>query len=240
MNISWLFDVDGVLCDPSERINPEFEKWFLDWSADKNIYLVTGSERSKTIAQIGSKIVSNAKISFHCLGNSMWIGNQEYIGNEFTLLDEERAWLENFIQHESKYTNKTHQHIMLRTGSINISVLGRAANTEQRAHYKAWDDINQERSHLVETFVSKFPRFEGFVGGDISIDVCLKGAGKSQVLKYMPDDPVYFFADRIHDNGVDKELADVCLKSSHNKAFQVRGYLNTQNLLMKSTTYDEI
>ena len=49
--IAWVFDVDGVLCDTGTTISEEFKQCFLDWSHDKCFFLVTGSEKEKTINQ---------------------------------------------------------------------------------------------------------------------------------------------------------------------------------------------
>ena len=81
---TYVFDVDGVLCDINCNINPEFRDWFIDWSKDKEYYIVTGGERQSTINQVGIEIVNNAKTQFHCMGNHVFIEGREYKLNQFT------------------------------------------------------------------------------------------------------------------------------------------------------------
>ena len=70
-----------------------------------------------------------------------------------------------------------------KTGSFNFSVVGRNANEEQREQYKIYDNEKQERLNIRESSKQKFPRFDVFIGGDISIDICLRGAHKGQVIE---------------------------------------------------------
>ena len=56
--IKYIFDVDGVLCDTSQRIDKEFSQNFQEWAEDKEYYLITGSHREKTIDQIGPEILN--------------------------------------------------------------------------------------------------------------------------------------------------------------------------------------
>jgi len=76
---TWLFDVDGVLCNTNEKIDPEFHDWFVDWSKDKEYYIVTGGERLSTVNQIGLEILNNAKIQFHCMGNRYLYQSQHFL-----------------------------------------------------------------------------------------------------------------------------------------------------------------
>ena len=39
---------------------------------DKNVFIVTGSDRAKTVEQIGHEIVDNCTMVFKCAGNSVW------------------------------------------------------------------------------------------------------------------------------------------------------------------------
>ena len=51
--MKYIFDVDGVLCDTGEIIDPEFRAWFIEWSKDKEYYILTGGKREATMKQIG-------------------------------------------------------------------------------------------------------------------------------------------------------------------------------------------
>ena len=66
------FDVDGVICERGKNIEPEFQRWFINWMQGKNVTIVTGNTREKTIEKIGIEIVKHAELSFFCMGNSIW------------------------------------------------------------------------------------------------------------------------------------------------------------------------
>jgi hydroxymethylpyrimidine pyrophosphatase-like HAD family hydrolase len=203
----YIFDVDGVLCDTGQTIDTEFHDWFVEWSKDKEYYIITGGERKSTIKQVGSKIVRNAKTQFHCMGNHIFIEGRGYKINQFTLHTEEYNWLYRFIQ-ESHYHTKTGKHIEQRTGSLNVSVVGRNADTKQRNDYIEWDNIYHERERLADEFVKQFPRFQAYLGGNTSIDICLRGANKAQCV-YLGDE-LYrdscFFGDKCMPGGIDAPL----------------------------------
>ena len=55
--MNYVFDVDGTLTHARKEMTPDFKSWFIEWMEDKNVYLVTGSDRPKTIEQIGEDVV---------------------------------------------------------------------------------------------------------------------------------------------------------------------------------------
>ena len=227
--IQWLFDVDGVLCDTGNTIDPEFKAWFIQWASDKDIYLVTGSEREKTINQIGKEIVDMATISFNCLGNSIWMQDREFRVNQFSLTPEEHTWLTEKITH-SPYHRRTGNHIVQRPGSLNFSILGRNATPVQRSEYKEWDLEHNERLTLVNELKERFPRLDAFIGGDISIDICLRGADKSQIYTLLPyKGIVHFFGDKCKPNQIDYPLSERC--EITDRIFEVDGYKQTWEIL---------
>ena len=71
MTLHYLFDVDGTLTPSRSLIDPEFEKWFFNFCNENNVYLVTGSDRIKTIEQIGIPLYFAAKRVYNCSGNEV-------------------------------------------------------------------------------------------------------------------------------------------------------------------------
>jgi phosphomannomutase len=227
----FFFDVDGVLCDTGCKIDDDFKTWFLDWAVDKEYYLVTGGERQATIEQIGIEIVERAKIGFHCMGNHIWIGDRDYKINQFILHDNERLWLEEAVSN-SRYHTKTGNHIELRQGSVNFSIVGRNATAEQRNEYLIWDNDTKERLTILQLFKKQFPRFDIYIGGNTSIDICLRGANKSQVIDLTGNysrDESYFFGDKCFFNGIDFPISSVIRNT-----FRIQnGYNQTKEILSK-------
>jgi phosphomannomutase len=230
---AWVFDVDGVLCDTNCVSVEEFRSWFIEWSQGRTYYLVTGGLRENTIAQMGPEIVENAVMTYNCLGNSIWYNGQETLINQFTLTPEEDSWLNSMLV-TSKFPLRTGRHINLRTGSMNYSIVGRNATPEQRAEYKLWDAHHQERAAIARDFVTMFPRFEAYLGGDISIDICLKGANKgaaAHAIRQHSQDSIYFFGDRCHPGGIDEPFVKACNFDAGDKVYHVSGYQETWRIL---------
>ena len=203
-----MFDVDGVLCDRGMPIPEDFKQWFLNWAKrGQLIHYNTGSNREKTIQQIGQEMVDLAEISFHCLGNSIYFKDKGVTINSFVLSEEETNWLMNQVI-QSPFPLKVGNHIEHRQGSVNFSVIGRNATIEQRKQYREYDDVNQERLRILKEFVVRFPKYEAYVGGDISIDICLKDCNKALPLKlWIPHHgPTYVFGDKGMEYGVDYPL----------------------------------
>jgi phosphomannomutase len=207
MNTLYLFDVDGVLCDRGQKVDDQFKIWFLSWAENKSFFFITGSDRNKTIEQLGNDFVQKSKISYHCMGNNIWINNKEISINQFFLKKDELEFLENAIQ-ESVFPLKTGNHMDFRKGSVNFSVIGKNASITERQQYKKFDKISNERLKIVKQLTTKFPRLDAYLGGDISIDICLKGADKSQVLQILPPhEKLIFFGDRCYPYGIDYPIS---------------------------------
>lgn len=207
MNTLFLFDVDGVLCDRGRKIDSEFKAWFLTWIEHKQFFFLTGSGREKTIEQLGYDLVSKTRISYHCMANSIWIDDKEVSINQFILKPEELAFIENYVRN-NRFPKKTGNHIDIRNGSINFSVVGRNATEDDRKLYISFDNMHQDRKNFIRRFTQKFPRFEAYYGGDVSVDICLQDCNKQQVLTLlMPHDKLYFFGDRCYPGGIDYPLA---------------------------------
>lgn len=230
---AWVFDVDGVLCDTNCVSVPAFREWFLDWSRDKQYYLVTGGLRENTIAQMGEEIVEGAVMTFNCLGNSIWQNGRHELINQFTLTPEEQNWLESQVA-ASKFPLRTGRHVNMRFGSMNFTILGRNADMLERTQYKEWDTHHQERATIAKEFIRLFPRFEAYLGGDISIDVCLKGANKgaaAHLIRKHSGDKLYFFGDRCHPGGIDEPFVRECNFDLGDRVFHVSGYAETWKIL---------
>lgn len=239
----YLFDVDGVLCDRGQKIDPSFHQWFSQFVEGKDFFFITGSGRDKTIDQLGQDIVSKCRISYHCMGNNIWIDNREVSINQFTLKNEELLFLEDVVK-EHSFARKTGSHIEYRKGSVNFSIVGKNASTEDRKLYANYDKAFNDRIRIIKQIHKHFPRFDAYLGGDVSIDICLQGCNKSQILTMLvPYDRLYFFGDRCYDYGIDnpiakyfteKSIEDVKNNVSHHpwEYFQIdNGYMQTWDIL---------
>jgi hydroxymethylpyrimidine pyrophosphatase-like HAD family hydrolase len=226
--ISYVFDIDGVLCYPNQIASVEFRNWFYEWAQGKNIYFVTGSNFEKTKMQLGDTLAQLPIVSYNCQGNSHIVDGVEVHKNDFKLLEPELVFLETELRN-SKFHLRTGFHLDNRQGSVNFSVVGRNALPHQRQEYKRYDQETHERVSIIKRINEQFPRLSAFLGGDISIDICLKGQDKGQVYDLIPK-PIYFFADKAYDYGIDQPLAERCV-GVNDRVFNVHGPEQTKEIL---------
>lgn len=208
LNDVYLFDVDGTLTVSRSEIDPEFEKFFLNFIDNNEVYVVTGSDYSKTLEQLGEQIMHGIKRSYQCSGNSVWEKGIEVYHNEWKLGNEERDYLLHEL-FESKFPIRTGTHLDDRPGLVNFSVLGRGANSEQRAEYVTWDKQNNERERIANLFNSKYGHkgIKAQVAGETGLDIVQNGRDKGQVLNDFDDYNVTFFGDMMQPGGNDEPLA---------------------------------
>lgn len=207
MNSIFLFDVDGVLCDRGQKIDPQFKHWFTQFISNKEFCFITGSNREKTIEQLGKDLTDKCKISFHCMGNNIWIDGFEKSINQFILKPEELDFLETLVK-EHPFSKKFGPHIDIRKGSVNFSIVGKNASEEDRNLYSRFDKLFNDRINIIKKFTRMFPRFDAYLGGEVSIDICLTTCNKSQVMSLLPPhDKLYFFGDRCYEYGIDSPLS---------------------------------
>ena len=77
----YLFDVDGTLTPPLTEIDEIFADVFLTWMREKEklVYLVTGSDITKTKKQIFPSFIDQCEGIFTCSGNVFYSkGNKIY------------------------------------------------------------------------------------------------------------------------------------------------------------------
>jgi len=201
--MNYVFDVDGTLTPSRERIDPEFEKFFFDFCIKNSVYLVTGSDYEKTEEQLGPDICYVVEGIYNCSGNMLTKGGEVIYQNEFELTDDERTALKSEL-YASGFSVRTGQHIEQRIGTANFSVIGRNATKQQRESYIRWDRATNERVEICKRMNAAFPRLECVVGGEISIDMYLKGKDKSQIAEQVR--PFTFFGDRCEVGGNDHSL----------------------------------
>ena len=226
MTTKYIFDVDGTLTPSRQRINRDFAVWFSKFCETHAVYLVTGSDRPKTIEQVGEYIYHKCELVYNCSGNDVWKKDINIHTNEWKLPDLARTFLIS-CEYESDFSIRTGNHIEERPGMVNFSVVGRNATLEQRAAYVAFEEQNGERKKIADAFNTMFPDLEAKVGGETGIDISPKGFDKSQIIKdFNKKDKLYFFGDAMHEGGNDYPLAQVVDIKRH-----VTGWRNTWEYL---------
>ena len=234
--MNYVFDIDGTLTPSRLPINKDFEKFFLDWMTNKDVYFVTGSDKDKTIEQIGDKVWLKATKSYQSCGNAIYQNGTLIKQKDFELTTPLKNLLDEFLLW-SEWEERYPQNIEQRIGLINFSTIGRECPQEAREKYGEWDKQTQERNTFCQIIQEKFPELEATVGGQISIDIYPKGQNKAQVL----DDiigPVTFFGDKCQPGGNDYPLVERLNKLNEENnlsatIYEVKNYEETWDILKR-------
>ena len=225
----YIFDVDGTLTPSRERINKQFGVWFSKFCQENNVYLVTGSDRAKTIEQVGEFICFKCKRVYNCSGNDVYQGDSNIRTSEWKIPNDLKSNL-NLWLNKSKFPIRAGQHIEERPGSVNFSVVGRGASQEERSQYVKWDLKTNERIKISKKINILFPNITASVGGETGLDIYPKGNDKSQILKdFSSKDVIYFFGDKMDKDGNDYPLAKELKHPS--KSFCVDNWEHTFKIL---------
>lgn len=212
MTRKFVFDVDGTLTPSRKKIDEDFAEFFLDFCNKNLVYLVTGSDKPKTVEQIGEDIFNSVQMSFNCAGNEVWDKSTLVYSSDWKPNKEVTDYLELLLS-ESQFPERAGNHIEYRKGMVNFSIVGRKCTNEQRENYKIWDTQSQERVYLSEKIRSKFPHIDVYIGGETGLDIFEKGKGKSQAIKMIRSsslDVLYYFGDQVFPGGNDFEAAMLC------------------------------
>jgi phosphomannomutase len=222
MKNKFIFDVDGTLTPSQGIIDKDFEQWFTEFCISNDVYIVSGSDYTKTQKQLGNNILSRVIYVFSCSGNEVWSNGKRIEYNEWKLPEDARKWLTDKLS-ESSFPFRTGTHIEERTGTVNFSIIGQGTTLKERMMYIEWDRSTDERNKIALEFNHYFKDIEARVGGELGLDIYPRSKDKSQILKYFnSDDKLFFFGDCCTAGGNDYPLAKK-IKNS----FQVKNWRDT-------------
>ena len=231
MNTHYIFDVDGTLTPSRGRIDDNFSKFFFDFCTLNKVYLVTGSDREKTIEQVGNVIYGMCKRVYNCSGSDVYVGSRNIYKHIWTLPKLARQFLEQYLEEED-FNIRTGNHIEERPGMINYSLVGRNATIRDRKAFVDWEAWNGSRSRTVKAFNIMFPELQATIGGETGIDIGPKGSDKSQILRDFSDkDKIIFFGDAIFEGGNDLSLAKAIADKRLGMFYKVTEWKETWEIL---------
>lgn len=232
---NYVFDIDGTLTPSRGKIDEGFKKFFLDWMEGKNVYFITGSDKNKTIEQIGKEIWNKATRCYQSCGNAVYEKGKLIRRLDFPLSKDLNELLREFLlwsQWNDRYTT----NIESRIGLVNFSVIGRDCPQDAREEYSNWDNKTKERLAFCDIIHEKFPELEASVGGQISIDIHPKGKNKAQILDDINTN-IIFFGDKCEPGGNDYPIVDRLESTDLVKEYtinKVSGYRDTWHTLIQS------
>ena len=224
-----LFDVDGTLTPSRGLMDPDFKRFFLSLP---NFSLVTGSDVGKTIEQVGQDVFERADYCFNCSGSDVYRNGVSLLRNDWKPSDNLLLVLNNCLE-DSLYTERYGNHIEIRPGSLNFSIVGRNAVGDQRTDYFNWDKSSGERHRLCVKIRTLFPEISAGVGGETGIDIYPKGYDKAQTLKFFPKKSIHFFGDRCEPGGNDHSIARRLKNRNNCKVSHVKNWKETWQLLQE-------
>ena len=230
----FLFDVDGTITPSRKEIVHEFWAPFLIFCRNHDVYLVTGSDRQKTLEQLGLDICYTSKRVYNCSGSDVYERDVNVYRDIWELPKEVEKFLEDALEFSS-FPIRNGVHIERRPGQVNFSILGRGKDPSVgREEYIKWDTKRFERVGLVDRLRDAFPDLTITLGGQTGIDIGPKGSDKSQILRdFTKDDELYFFGDKMNEGGNDYSLAIAIANNMMGQAYHVKDYKETWELLTK-------
>lgn len=229
-----LFDVDGTLTIPRNKVSEYMLDFLKDLHDKVDIGIVGGSDLSKIKEQLGEDLLNYKFIDYvfsenglvaHKNGELIHKNNiVKYIGHE------KMKKFINYVLHYIADLNipiKTGTFIELRSGMLNISPIGRNCSQEERDDFEKYDKIHKIREKMVETLKEEFKDYNlnYAVGGQISFDVFPIGWDKTYSLQFLTDNykDIYFMGDKTDVGGNDYEIYE----SELTKSYSVKNYDET-------------
>ena len=230
--MKFIFDVDGTLTPSRQKMDEEFSKFFFDFCTENKVYLVTGSDKDKTVEQVGNVIYGLARRAYNCSGADVYESSKNVRRSDWKLPHSARTFLLDKLE-ESEFPLRTGLHIEERPGMINFSVVGRNATMGERKLYAKYDTKHNERNIIADLFNKKFPYMKATVGGETGLDIAPHGSDKSQILSdFNKDDSILFFGDRCDPAGNDFPIAEALKQNfKRSKIYHVNDWKETFRIL---------
>ena len=229
----YIFDVDGTLTPSRGKIDAEFLQFMLFFAGSNDVYLVTGSDRQKTLEQVGLDLYNSCKRVYNCSGSDVYEADKNVYKSDWELPKDVEIHLIDELNF-SKFSMRNGNHIERRPGGVNFSILGRDKDPfKGRNKYVIWDKIHQERDYIARRLRYNFANLSVALGGQTGIDIGPEGSDKSQILRdFNEDDELHFFGDRCEEGGNDHSLAKAVEKRG-GLSYNVETFRDTWKLLSK-------
>jgi len=227
-----LFDVDGTLTKPRNRVTQDITDLLSELKKRVHVGVVGGSDTKKIQEQLGEHVETEVDYLFSENGLvGFQNGKQFHVQSLKAYLGEER--LKQFLNFTLSYLAtldipiKRGTFIEFRNGMLNISPIGRNCTQEEREEFLKYDLEKKIRAKMVEELKKKFPDFglRYSIGGQISFDVFPEGWDKTYCLRFLEQFPnIFFYGDKTEEGENDYEI----YSSKRVKGFSVKGPEDTK------------
>lgn len=226
-----LFDVDGTLTVPMNKITDEMLETLKRVSQHIDIGFVGGSNIEKITKQIGEENLKLFKYGFAENGLHAFKNNTEFHKENLIKVLGEKNYQKIInvclkVLSEVNIPVKRSNFVEVRNGMINISPIGRSCSQEERDAFYEFDQKNGIRKNIVEKLKVLLKDFnlDFAIGGQISIDITNKGWDKTYCLQFIESkyQKIYFFGDKCEIGGndyqiyIDPRVEGHCVLNYHN------------------------
>ena len=113
MGSVFLFDVDGTLTMPRERMTQDFANLFRVLVGGNLVYLVSGSDLDKLKEQVPKDILDSCAGIFSSSANQLDIGDELIYENELEVEQELQDFLDTFVQNSKSETKTWYSSFIL-------------------------------------------------------------------------------------------------------------------------------
>ena len=226
----FIFDVDGTLTPSRQQMDFEFMCFMIKFCCTYDVYLVTGSDRAKTVEQVGLDVYNRSIRVYNCSGADVYEKDINVYKSDWKMPEE----VEKFLQDELDYSQfpiRCGNHIETRPGGINFSILGRGegVNLPDREEYVKWDRNTGERISIADRLKNQFSDLNVQIGGQTGLDI--SDNDKSQILRdFNPEDELVFFGDMMKEGQNDYPLAQA-VDNLGGTNYSVNGWQDTYRKL---------
>ena len=200
-----------------------------------DVYLVTGSDRAKTVEQVGLDVYNRSIRVYNCSGADVYEKDVNVYKSDWNISDEVKKFLRDELDF-SQFPIRCGNHIEERPGGINFSILGRGegVNLADREEYVKWDRNTGERILIADRLKNQFPDLNVQIGGQTGLDI--SDNDKSQILRdFNIDDDIHFFGDMMQKGQNDYPLA-VAVDKAGGTNYTVNSWQETYKKLKDLTT----
>lgn len=234
-----LFDLDGTLTPPRQRITAENHSKILSLLKHARVGIVTGSTLSYVIEQVDPDLFQAGLEVFPCNGTEHWrweggswmmlsqpISMRDYLGNDWRQLHKVLHGMQGDVMEVMPEVPLTGHFVSYRGSMVNWCPIGREAGPDER---KIFEDLDASLKIRVGLLVTLRDRLSSIskkltlkLGGSTSFDIYPQGWDKSYVLgRFADDEVIWFVGDRCGPTGNDYEIYEAL--RAHERSFKVDG-----------------
>lgn len=249
-----LFDMDGTLTKPREKIHSDAIQALDDLSNFCEIGIVSGSDfpliKEQIINYIPNHLAEKITI-FPCNGTQVFsfVDNSYSRSYSVSMINEigkdNFFELFNFLLKQQRVVCDDNPDIIIRgnfldnrDSVLNYSVPGRSSSANERKRFEFIDLTRSIRSQLltrIKTYISrKKLNLSVSIGGKTSIDIYPKGWDKTYVMNHLVEyDPIVFVGDKCDGSGNDRELYELQSTVDSLISFKTLSPLETSDIIYK-------